>query len=74
MEKSMTANADMTKVFAKKAVVLKRGCDETKERINNASSKSGNEHPFTSKSQGRSGKMKPKTCMNPVSFSALSRW
>ena len=31
MEKSVTAAADMTKVFAKKAVALKRSCDETKK-------------------------------------------
>ena len=33
MEKSVTAAADMTKVFAKKAVALKRSCDETKKEM-----------------------------------------
>ena len=33
MEKSVIADADMTKVFAKKAVPQKRSCDETKKEI-----------------------------------------
>ena len=33
MEKSVVGDADMTKVFAKKVVVLKRSCDETKKEI-----------------------------------------
>ena len=33
MEKSVAGDADMTKVFAKKVVVLKQSCDETKKEI-----------------------------------------
>ena len=33
MEKSVIADANMTKVFAKKPVALKRSCDETKKEI-----------------------------------------
>ena len=33
MEKSVIVDADMTKVFAKKAVPLKRSCDETNKEI-----------------------------------------
>lgn len=33
MEKSVTADADMTKVFTKKSVALNRSCDEAKKEI-----------------------------------------
>ena len=33
MEESVTSEAHMTKVFAKKAVALKHSCDESKKEI-----------------------------------------